>query len=107
VLDAALAPRHADSMTLTGLVVLLIIAAICGSIGSSIAGYSHSGCLGSIVLGFVGAWLGNWIAAQAHLPPLYVLHVAGESFPIVWSIVGAALFAFVMSFLTGRTRYGF
>ncbi len=94
-------------MTLVGLIVLLVIAAVCGSIGSSIAGYSHSGCLGSIVLGFIGAWLGVWIAAQAHLPKLYVLNVGGESFPVVWSIIGAALFAAVMSFLTGRSRYGF
>jgi uncharacterized membrane protein YeaQ/YmgE (transglycosylase-associated protein family) len=55
----------------------------------------------------VGAWLGTWIAAQAHLPPLYILHVGGESFPVVWSIIGAALFAAVMSALTGRSRYGF
>jgi uncharacterized membrane protein YeaQ/YmgE (transglycosylase-associated protein family) len=94
-------------MTLVGLVVWLLIAAVCGSIGSSIAGYSHSGCLGSIVLGFVGAWLGTWIAGQAHLPPLYILHVGGQSFPVVWSIIGAALFAAVMSALTGRSRYGF
>jgi uncharacterized membrane protein YeaQ/YmgE (transglycosylase-associated protein family) len=94
-------------MTLIGLVVWLLIAAVCGSIGSMIAGYSHSGCVGSIVLGFVGAWLGTWIAAQAHLPQLYILHVGGESFPVVWSIIGAALFAAVMSALTGRSRYGF
>jgi uncharacterized membrane protein YeaQ/YmgE (transglycosylase-associated protein family) len=94
-------------MTLTGAIVLLVIASICGSIGSRIAGYSHSGCIGSTLLGFVGAWLGTWIAAQAHLPTLYVLHVRGESFPVVWSIIGSAAFAVVMSLLTGRSRYGF
>ncbi len=94
-------------MTVTGVILLLIIASVCGSVGSRLAGYSHTGCLGSIVLGFAGAWLGTWFAGQAHLPPLYVLHLRGESFPVVWSIIGAAAFSAVMSMLTGRGRYGF
>jgi uncharacterized membrane protein YeaQ/YmgE (transglycosylase-associated protein family) len=94
-------------MTLTGLIVLLIIAGVCGSIGSALAGYSHGGCLSSIVLGFLGAWVGVWFARQAHLPTLYVLHVQNESFPVVWSIVGAAIFAAVVSLLTRRNPHGF
>jgi uncharacterized membrane protein YeaQ/YmgE (transglycosylase-associated protein family) len=94
-------------MTLVVALLLLLVASICGSIGSRIAGYSHMGCLSSVALGFVGAWLGGWFAAQVHLPALYVLHVRGESFPVVWSIVGAAMFAAVVSALTGRSRYGF
>jgi uncharacterized membrane protein YeaQ/YmgE (transglycosylase-associated protein family) len=94
-------------MTLLGALVTLVIASVCGSIGSSIAGYSHIGCLSSIALGFLGAWLGRWFAAQVHLPPLYVLHVQGESFPVVWSVIGAATFAAVMSVLTGRSETGF
>jgi uncharacterized membrane protein YeaQ/YmgE (transglycosylase-associated protein family) len=94
-------------MTFVGAIVLLIIAAVCGSIGSRLAGYSHGGCFGSIALGFVGAWIGSWIANEVHLPPLYVLHVRGESFPVVWSILGAAMFAGVMGILTGRSRYDF
>ena len=42
-------------MTLVGLLVLLLIAAICGGIGQSLAGYSLGGCLVSIVVGFIGA----------------------------------------------------
>jgi uncharacterized membrane protein YeaQ/YmgE (transglycosylase-associated protein family) len=94
-------------MTLVGAIVLLVIASICGSLGSRLAGYSHTGCLGSVLLGFIGAWLGTWFAAEAHLPALYVLRVRGESFPVVWSILGAGVFSAVMSMLTGRGRYGF
>lgn len=93
-------------MTLVGALLLLVIASICGSLGSRIAGYSHKGLLASIAFGFLGAWIGTWFAAQVHLPSLYVLHVRGESFPVVWAIVGAAMFAAVMSMLTGRSRYG-
>jgi uncharacterized membrane protein YeaQ/YmgE (transglycosylase-associated protein family) len=94
-------------MTLAGLIILLVIAGVCGSVGSGLAGYSHLGCLGSIALGFIGAWLGMWFARQAHLPPLFVLHVQSESFPVVWSILGATIFAAVMSVLTKRNPYGF
>jgi len=94
-------------MTLVGAIVLLVIASICGSIGARLGGYTHGGCLGSILLGFVGAWIGTWVANQVHLPPLYVLHIRGESFPVVWSILGATIFAGVMGILTGRSRYDF
>jgi uncharacterized membrane protein YeaQ/YmgE (transglycosylase-associated protein family) len=94
-------------MTLVGALITLAIAAICGTIGSRIAGYSHTGCLSSIVLGFVGAWLGRWIAGEVHLPVIYVLHVQGESFPVVWSVIGAAVFAAGMSILMGRGPMGF
>jgi uncharacterized membrane protein YeaQ/YmgE (transglycosylase-associated protein family) len=94
-------------MTLMGAVVLLVIAGVCGSLGAGLAGYSHLGCLSSVVLGFIGAWLGAWLAGQLHLPTLWVLHVQRESFPVVWSVVGAAIFAAVASILTSRNPQGF
>ncbi len=94
-------------MTLLSVVLLLAVAGLCGGIGSSLAGYSHLGCLTSIILGFIGAWLGTWFAAQVHLPMLYVVHLRGESFPVVWSVLGAAMFAGVTSVLTARNPHGF
>jgi uncharacterized membrane protein YeaQ/YmgE (transglycosylase-associated protein family) len=94
-------------MTLTGVIVLLVIAGVCGSIGSAIARSSRPGCIGSIALGFLGGWLGMWFARQFHLPTLYVWHVQNESFPIVWSILGAAFFSAVVSGVTRRGPYGF
>jgi uncharacterized membrane protein YeaQ/YmgE (transglycosylase-associated protein family) len=94
-------------MTLVGALLLLIIAGVCGSLGSLVAGYTHMGCLGSIALGFLGAWLGTWFAEHVNLPLIYVLQVHGESFPVVWAVIGAATLAAVTSMLTGRSRYGF
>jgi uncharacterized membrane protein YeaQ/YmgE (transglycosylase-associated protein family) len=94
-------------MTLFGLLFLLAVAGLCGSLGSALAGYSHMGCLSCIVLGFVGAWLGTWFASQVHLPALYVLHYRGESFPVVWSVIGATMFSGVTSMLTARNPHGF
>jgi len=89
-------------MTLLHFVVLLIVAGLCGSIGSALAGHSRVGCLGSIALGFIGALLGLWIARALSLPPVFVWRVGNEPFPVLWSIVGSALFVALLSALTRR-----
>lgn len=89
-------------MTLGGFLLLLLIAGICGSLAQALAGYSHSGCLVSIALGFVGAVLGTWIAHQMGLPELLTVQVGGQPFPVVWSIIGAALFAAILNLARPR-----
>jgi uncharacterized membrane protein YeaQ/YmgE (transglycosylase-associated protein family) len=90
-------------MTLMSFLLLLLIAGICGSIGRAIAGYSHGGCLVSIALGFIGAIIGVWLANALHLPQLFFVSIGGESFPIIWSIIGSALFVALISLLTRRS----
>jgi len=89
-------------MQLLDLVILLVVAGVCGGIGQSLAGTSRGGCLASIVLGFIGALLGTWIANKAGLPEIFTIEVGGNSFPIVWSVAGSALFVAVLSLLTRR-----
>jgi uncharacterized membrane protein YeaQ/YmgE (transglycosylase-associated protein family) len=89
-------------MTLFDLLLLLLIAGICGSLGQAISGYSRGGCLVSIALGFVGALLGMWMARALHLPELFAVQIGTTTFPIVWSIIGAALFVAIISLLTRR-----
>ena len=89
-------------MTLLELLVLLVVAGICGALGQAISGFSRGGCLVSIALGFVGALLGTWLARQLGLPELFVVPVGDKSFPVIWSIIGAALFVAVIGLLTRR-----
>ena len=89
-------------MTLFDLIVLLIVAGICGALGQAITGYSRGGCLVSIALGFVGALLGMWLARMMHLPELFSVNIGTTNFPIVWSIIGSALFVAVITLLTRR-----
>ena len=89
-------------MTLMELLVLLIVAGICGALGQAISGFSRGGCLVSIALGFVGALLGTWLSRQLGLPGLLAVPVAGRAFPVIWSIIGAALFVAVIGLLTRR-----
>jgi uncharacterized membrane protein YeaQ/YmgE (transglycosylase-associated protein family) len=87
-------------MTLGSLIALLVVAGVCGSIGRAIAGYSHLGCLGSVALGFIGALLGTWAAHLLKLPDVFVIRFDHESFPVIWSIIGSALFVAVLGFFT-------
>ena len=90
-------------MTLLDLILLLIVAGICGSLGRAISGYSHGGCLVSIALGFIGALIGMWVARAMNLPELLPVNIGGTHFPVIWSIIGAALFVAVIS-LISRSR---
>jgi uncharacterized membrane protein YeaQ/YmgE (transglycosylase-associated protein family) len=92
-------------MTLFDLLILLLVAGICGALGQAITGFSRGGCLVSIALGFVGAVLGMWIARSLGLPELFSIQIGTTSFPIVWSIIGASLFVAVISLLTRRYYY--
>jgi uncharacterized membrane protein YeaQ/YmgE (transglycosylase-associated protein family) len=89
-------------MNLVSLLVLLLVAGICGAVGQAIAGYNLGGCLVSIGLGFIGALLGMWIAGSLGLPEVFALKVGGRSFPIVWSILGSALFVALLGLIRRR-----
>ena len=91
-------------MSVLGVLLLLVIAGVCGAIGQAIAGYSRGGCLAAIALGFIGALFGYWIARGLNLPEVFAINVEGVAFPVIWSIIGSALFVAVISLLS-RPRY--
>jgi len=89
-------------MTLFELLVLLLIAGLCGAAGQAITGFSRGGCLASIGVGFVGALIGTFVARALGLPEILAVTVGGTAFPIVWSILGGALFVAVIALLSRR-----
>lgn len=80
--------------------ILLAIASLCGSIGAKIAGAKTTGCLTSIALGFVGALIGGYISRKMAIPDLIVF----QGIPLVWSIVGAAIFVAIINMISGGSR---
>jgi uncharacterized membrane protein YeaQ/YmgE (transglycosylase-associated protein family) len=92
------------TISVVGLLILLAIAGICGAIGRAIAGGTNGGCLVSVALGFIGALIGSWLAHRLHLPEYFAVTVAREHFPVLWSIVGAALFVAVVHLISGGRR---
>lgn len=89
-------------MTLLGLLILLVIAAIAGMVGQALVGYSVGGCLLSAGVGFVGAFIGMWLARQFGLPEPFPITIDGETYPILWSIIGSALFAGLLGLFSRR-----
>ena len=90
-------------MTITGILLLLIIAGVVGALGQALSGYSAGGCLVSILVGFIGAYLGIWLARQLGLPEVFTVTVEGEPFPVVWGIIGSALLSLILGLFTRRS----
>jgi uncharacterized membrane protein YeaQ/YmgE (transglycosylase-associated protein family) len=91
-------------MSIGSLLVLLLVAGICGAIGQAIVGYERGGCLASIALGFIGAMLGTLVASWLGLPEIFHVNIDGKIFPIVWAIMGSAIFVAFLSLFTWRRR---
>ena len=85
-------------MTLLDLLILLLVAGICGALGQAIRQVT----LLDLSLLFVVAVLGMWLARWLGLPEPFAIQIGTTNFPIVWSIIGSALFVAVISLLTRR-----
>jgi uncharacterized membrane protein YeaQ/YmgE (transglycosylase-associated protein family) len=83
-------------MTLVGLIVLLVVAFVVGALGELIGGVKvPGGILGSIVVGFIGAWIGG---ALFHFGPIL------GGIQIVPAIIGGALFALALRLIFSATH---
>ena len=89
-------------MSILAVIIYILIAAICGAIGRAIAGDVGGGLIVSTVVGFIGALFGTWIAHKLKLAEPFIIQVSGHPFPILWSIVGAAVFVALIHLLSGR-----
>ena len=86
-------------MTLFGFLILLLIAAVCGGIGQSLAVYDLCGCFVSIIVGFIGAYIGLWVAGKMGLPHFFEITIDGKPFPIIWAVIGSAIFTLIVALL--------
>lgn len=91
-------------MTIVELLVLLLVAGICGAVGKAIVGWFPGGFLASIGVGFIGALVGTWLARHLGLPELFAIRIGNTAFPVVWSIAGSAIFVAIISLIAGRRR---
>jgi uncharacterized membrane protein YeaQ/YmgE (transglycosylase-associated protein family) len=90
------------TMSLIGFLTLILIAAVAGAIGQAFAGYSIGGCALSAGIGFVGAFIGMWLADTFSLPVFFSLEVDGRAFPFVWAVIGSTLLTILLGLLTRR-----
>ncbi len=90
------------TMSITQLLILLLIAAVCGALGKAIAGGVRGGLIVSIALGFIGALLGPWFARLLKLPEPFMVTIGAHPFPVLWSIIGAAVFVAIIHLFSRR-----
>jgi uncharacterized membrane protein YeaQ/YmgE (transglycosylase-associated protein family) len=86
-------------MTLIDLLFLLLVAGLLGAVARALGGGTRGGCLVSIAVGFVGALLGVALARWSGFGDLFVISVGGTRFPIVWSVIGGALFVAALNLI--------
>jgi uncharacterized membrane protein YeaQ/YmgE (transglycosylase-associated protein family) len=84
-------------------ILLVLVAGLCGGVAKILTGQSRGGCFVSVILGFIGALLALLLDQYVHLPDYATLQVGSTRFPIIWSIIGAAVFVTVLSWFT-RSR---
>ena len=82
------------------ILISLLIAGIAGSIARSLSGFSRGGCIISIIVGFIGAMIGSWLSRELALPDPFIIEISGNSFNILWTIIGAVIFTVILSLLT-------
>ena len=77
--------------------LLLLIAGVCGFAASQLMGAKRLNVIFMIVLGFVGAIVGQWIAGYFGLPMILPLELGGRAFPLVWAVIGSVVVVGVVS----------
>jgi len=91
-------------MSIVGLLVLILVGAICGAIAEMLVGYSPGGFLASVAIGFLGALIGSWLAPRIGLPSIFRVTIEGFTIEILWAILGAVVLLLILS-LFRRASY--
>lgn len=84
------------------IIVMLIIGGIIGWLGARTVG-REEGVFASIVIGIVGAFIGNWIAQLIGSQTGGYLAVSWAS--VVWAFIGAVIFAAILNALSRRSHH--
>ncbi|HEY0737510.1 MAG TPA: hypothetical protein VGD69_21505 [Herpetosiphonaceae bacterium] len=98
--------------SLISLLILLVIAGICGVIAEWIVGFSPGGFIVSVIVGLLGAYIGSWLALRIGLPAIFSVSAllpgtgTGLSFDVVWAILGSILLLAIISLVRGTGRFG-
>ena len=91
-------------MVLLDLILILLIAAIAGGFGRLLAGNYPGGLLATILIGFIGALLGTWLARVLLLPAWLTFSVGSTVFPFLWAVLGSTLFLVLLNLIVGSAR---
>lgn len=79
-------------MTIPVAIAAFGVAAVLSGILQAFVGYSFRHWVVSTAFGVGGVLFGRWVSLELDLPLYWLVHLQGEQFPVVWSVLGAALF---------------
>ncbi len=79
-------------MTVIDFLLIAAVAVVCGTFGYLTGSYVRGGWFINVGAGLFGALAGVVIANSLPLPAVYVLKIKGVSFPLLWAVVGSAVF---------------
>jgi uncharacterized membrane protein YeaQ/YmgE (transglycosylase-associated protein family) len=91
-------------MSILEVIILLVVAAIAGIVSQKITNVQTGGLVMSIILGFVGAWLGRTLSNALTIGDPIHINVVGHSFPVLWTLTGAALANLIVGWIQARGR---
>jgi uncharacterized membrane protein YeaQ/YmgE (transglycosylase-associated protein family) len=81
-----------------GIIAWLIFGAIAGWIATSLYGERKQGCIGNIVIGVVGAWIGGFIGNQVLDHDAIEFNISS----MIIAVVGSLILLFVLNLLAPK-----
>jgi len=91
-------------MTITEMLPLLLVAVIAANVRQVIYSCSLGGYLVSVIVGFIGAFFGIGIARLFGFPEMIPFIIRGETFPVMWSIIGSITSSWLLGSITRRSE---
>jgi uncharacterized membrane protein YeaQ/YmgE (transglycosylase-associated protein family) len=85
-------------MSLPSIITWIIVGGIAGFLAESLIGGIRTGCIGTVIVGVIGAFIGGWLFAQLHVS----IGTSGLLNDIITAFVGAAVLLVVIRILRGR-----
>ncbi len=86
------------------LVIILIVAGICGGIAQAMLGQRRRNFLLSIIIGVIGAYVGTLLVRQFGWSNILPLTIGDSSIDLGWAFVGSLLLVFLLSMVTRPRR---
>ncbi len=91
-------------MSIVELILLLVVAGVLGVVSQRLTGIQPGGLIMTVILGFVGAWLGKQFSVWLNIYDPIRLRVGGTEFPLLCAIVGGVIVTSIVGWIQWRGR---
>lgn len=85
-------------MDISQIITWIIVGGIAGFAAERVIGGFHIGCIGTVIVGVIGAFIGGWLFNYLHIN----IGVSGILESIITSFVGAVVLLLVIRIFRGR-----